>query len=223
MVIAIDGPGGVGKSTVARTVADRLGVAYLDTGATYRAATLAVLVAGVDPGDASAVLDVVERVSIGYGSGTVYLDGVDVATAVRSPEVTENSSVVSAHPAVRTGIVEFQRQWVARHGNHAVVEGRDIGTVVFPDTPAKVFLTARPEVRARRRHEEWLRTGHDETYEEVLESLRERDARDENRSAAPLKPASDSILLDSSDLSIQQVVTQSLELVTRARGRGFSG
>lgn len=212
MVIAIDGPSGVGKSTIARAVADRLGVAYLDTGATYRAATLAVLEAGVAADDGAAVLDVVEKVSLGYGSGTVYLDGVNVAAAVRSPEVTANVSAVSAHPDVRARIVGFQRLWVAVHGNHAVVEGRDIGTVVFPDTPAKVFLTARPEVRAVRRAGD-AGVGARDDVASVAAELGARDQADSTRVASPLKPASDAVIVDTSDLSIDEVVAAVLTVL----------
>jgi cytidylate kinase len=204
VVIAIDGPGGVGKSTVARAVASRLGVAYLDTGSTYRAATVAVLDAGVPTDDADAVLAVVERVSFGYGSGTVYLDGKDVVAEVRSPRVTAAVSAVAAHPKVRAHIVAFQRLWVAVHGAHAVVEGRDIGTVVFPDTPAKIFLTARPEVRAARRAGD-AEAG-DRDVGSIAADLGARDRADSTREASPLKPAQDAVVVDTSDLSVDEVV-----------------
>lgn len=204
MVIAIDGPGGVGKSTIARAVASRLGVAYLDTGSTYRAATVAVLEAGVPTNDADAVLSVVERVSLGYGLGTVYLDGEDVAAAVRSPVVTAQVSAVAAHPKVRSHIVAFQRLWVAVHGDHAVVEGRDIGSVVFPDTPVKVFLTARPEVRAARRAGD--AEAEDKDVASIAAELGARDQADSTRAASPLKPADDAVVIDTSDLSIDEVV-----------------
>lgn len=204
MVIAIDGPGGVGKSTVARAIAARLGVAHLDTGATYRAATLAVLEAGVDPDDGAAVLEVVEKVAMGYGLGKVYLDGRDVSTDIRSAEVTAASSIVSARAEVRSHVVDFQRLWVAVHGGHAVVEGRDIGTVVFPNTPAKVFLTASPEIRAARRAGDAQSAERDVAT--VAAELGARDRADSTRAASPLRPADDAVVIDTSDLSIDEVV-----------------
>ena len=168
MVVAIDGPSGVGKSTVARGVASALGLAYLDTGSTYRAATLAVLRAGADPLDPSAVIAVVERADIAYIDGVICLEGETVGNDVRSPEVTATVSAVSAVPEVRHRIVEMQRAWVRGHGD-AVVEGRDIGTVVFPDAPVKVYLTARPEVRAARRAGDAEASGRD--LEDIVRAL----------------------------------------------------
>ena len=225
MIIAIDGPVAAGKTTLSKQLAEHLSFSLLDTGAIYRAVALASRRQGIDWSDETQVAGVADRLQIEFrwvdGTNHVLLGSEDVTEAIRTPEMSQGASLVSALPEVRAALLNLHRQL----GEQGVViaEGRDIGTVVFPDADLKIFLTARPEVRARRRHEEGLRTGHDETYEEVLEALRERDARDENRSAAPLKPASDSVLLDSSDLSIHQVVTQSLELVGRARGRGFSG
>lgn len=215
MVIAIDGPGGVGKSTVSRTVAARLGLPYLDTGSTYRAATLAVLRSGVGPDDEDGVLAVLERRDIGYGSSGVTLDGAPVAAETRSPDVTGSVSAVSAHPAVRERIVGIQRAWVAMHGGSAVVEGRDIGTVVFPKASVKVFLTARPEVRAARR------AGDDEaagaTVEQIAVDLERRDRADASRTASPMRPADDAVTIDTSDRSIEEVVREVLALVARVR------
>ena len=211
VVIAIDGPSGVGKSTVSRAVAAHLSLAYLDTGSTYRAATLAVLDAAVDVTDEAAVLDVVRAHEIDYNDSEIILDGVPVALAVRTDRVTSSVSVVSAHPNVRKEIVDIQRRWVAHHGNDAVVEGRDIGTVVFPATPYKFFLTARPEVRAARR------AGDDEaagaTIDEIAAALRVRDTADSTRSASPLRPADDAVIIDTSDIDIDGVVAAILEAV----------
>lgn len=211
MVVAIDGPSGVGKSTVSRAAADALKLAYLDTGSTYRAATLAVLDAGVDVSDEEAVLGVVRSHSIDYGASGVLLDGASVAAAIRTEWVTSHVSVVSAHPRVRSEIVEIQRRWVANHGGNAVVEGRDIGTVVFPDTPYKIYLTARPEVRAARR------AGDDEagdaTVDEIAAALRARDDADSSRAASPLRPADDATIIDTSDIGIDEVVAAVLETV----------
>lgn len=216
MVIAIDGPGGVGKSTVAWAVAAQLGLAYLDTGATYRAATLAVLEAGVAPDDGRAAAEIVDGVELGYSHRTIYLDDRDVATAVRSAEVTANSSTVSAHPAVRERIVAFQRLWVAVHGNHAVVEGRDIGTVVFPDAPAKVFLTADPEIRAARRAGDPEADGR--TVATIAQELNARDRADTTRAASPLQPADDAVVIDTGELTIDEVVASVLAVVASVKG-----
>ena len=211
MVIAIDGPSGVGKSTVSRAVADALDLAYLDTGATYRAATLAVLDADVDFTDEQAVLDVITSHTIDYGALGVLLDGVPVTSQIRGEEVTSNVSAVSAHARVRAKIVMIQQEWVATHGGEAVVEGRDIGTVVFPDTPHKIFLTARPEVRAARR------AGDDETagatIETVAAAMRDRDHADSSRTASPLRPAEDATIIDTSDLGIDEVVDTIVNVV----------
>ena len=216
MVVAIDGPSGVGKSTVSRAVADALELAYLDTGSTYRAATLAVLDAGVDVSDEEAVLGVVRAHTIDYRTSGVLLDGETVAAAIRTERVTSQVSAVSAHPRVRSEIVEIQRRWVANHGGNAVVEGRDIGTVVFPDTRHKIYLTARPEVRAARR------AGDDEagdaTVAEIAAALRERDAADSSRAASPLRPAEDATIVDTSDIDIEEVVAVILETVQPMTG-----
>ncbi|NHZ70320.1 MAG: (d)CMP kinase [Proteobacteria bacterium] len=211
MVIAIDGPGGVGKSTVARAVARELALAYLDTGATYRAATVAVLAAGIEVADCDAILREVTARTIDYGSDGITLDGVPINDEVRSPGVTADVSAVSAHAPVRTHIVEIQRSWVDRHGGNAVVEGRDIGTVVFPNADVKVFLTARPEVRAARRAGDSESTG--TTVSEIASALAARDNADSSRAASPLRPADDAIVIDTSDIDIGAVIDLILELV----------
>lgn len=214
MVIAIDGPGGVGKSTVARRVASHLGQAYLDTGSTYRAATLIVLREGIDTGDEVAILDALGRHRIDYRGTGVTVDGDDVAAEVRTDTVTANTSAVSAHPRVRDHIVAIQRRWVAERDHHAVVEGRDIGTVVFPDAPVKVFLTARPDVRAARRAGD-AETG-TASVSEIQEALAARDAADASRRASPMRPADDAEVIDTSDIDIDGVVGAVLALVAAA-------
>lgn len=214
MVIAIDGPGGVGKSTVARAVADAMDLPYLDTGATYRAATLAVLRSATPPDDEEAIVAVIG--GVGYEDRTVLLDGIDVAQAVRSDDVTGMVSEVSAHPRVRTMIVDLQRRWVDRHGGSAVVEGRDIGTVVFPDADVKVFLTARPEVRAERRAGDAEASG--ASIASVAEALRARDQADASRTTSPMRPADDAHIVDTSDATIHDVVTAVLDLVPKTLG-----
>jgi len=211
-VIAIDGPSGVGKSTVSRSVAQRLGVGYLDTGATYRAATLAMVLAGIDITSEQAILDELANHSIGYNEIGIVLDGESVAFDVRSDEVTRNVSVLSAHPTVRSAIVGMQRRWVDDRDGDAVVEGRDIGTVVFPDAPVKIYLTASPLVRATRRSGD--AEASDKSIEEIVAEIEARDHADSTRKASPLRPADDALVIDTSELTIDQVVDRILGLVT---------
>lgn len=211
MVIAMDGPSGVGKSTVSRKVADRLGLSYLDTGATYRAATLAVVQAGIDIGAEDAILNELAEHNIDYAESGIMLDREPVAVAVRSDEVTRNVSALSAHPRVRTVIVDMQRRWVQDQGGAAVVEGRDIGTVVFPDAPVKIFLTASPLVRARRRAGDAEAQGR--TVEEIAAAIEARDHADSTRTASPLRPADDATVIDTSELSIEEVVESIISIV----------
>ena len=213
-VVAIDGPSGVGKSTLARALADHVGAAHLDTGSYYRAATLAVLRAGVAVDDADGVVAVVAGSDLDVIEGVMHLDGVPVPSEIRSDEVTAAVSAVSAHPALRRVVVAQQRGWVDRHGGSAVVEGRDIGTVVFPDADAKIFLTARPEVRARRRMGDAEAAG--KAFEDLVEDLRRRDEADSTREASPLRPADDAIILDTSDLTLEAVIAEAVRIVTEA-------
>ncbi len=213
-VVAIDGPGGVGKSTVARAVAAELGLPYLNTGAYYRAATVAAREAGVDLDDGGAVTAEVARHDFAFEDGAMLLDGRDVTEATRTPEVTAAVSVVSAHPGVRELMVAAQRDWLDHHGGRGVVEGRDIGTVVLPGAPVKVFLDARPEVRAARRAKDREARGFD--AEAVLADLARRDRIDSTREASPLQVAGDAVVIDTSDLSIDEVVGRVLELAGAA-------
>ncbi len=199
-VVAIDGPAGAGKSTIARALARRLGVPYLDTGAMYRAVTHAALRDGVQPNDVGAVTHLAGLSRIDVGEDRVTVDGVDVTREIRSDRINQAVSHVAAISGVRTVLREQQRAWVAAHGG-GVVEGRDIGTVVFPDATLKVFLTASPEVRARRRVAE---SGGD--VEAIARSIAERDRLDSSRVDSPLMTADGSITVDTSDLSIDQVV-----------------
>ena len=220
--ITLDGPSGTGKSSVARAVAARLGAAYLDTGAMYRAATVAVLDAGVDPVDADAVARVVAgaTIEVGTTSGAelVQVDGVDVAVRIRSAEVTLAVSPVSAVPAVRRQLVDQQRALVAA-ADAVVVEGRDIGTVVLPDATLKIYLTAAPEVRAQRRAGQLGL--HDPAEIAALSAdLRRRDEYDSSRADSPLRPAVDAIVVDSTDLDREAVVDKVVELAASAVGAG---
>ncbi|HZT71375.1 MAG TPA: (d)CMP kinase [Terriglobia bacterium] len=218
LVIAIDGPAGAGKSTVAQMLAARLGLAYVDSGATYRAAALKVIESGVAPDDEEGIARVVAAADIRFVShGTqpqVFLDGKDVTTKIRTPEVTQAASRVSRLPAVRQKLIALQRSMVREPG--VVMEGRDIGTVVFPDAPLKIFLLAEPEERARRRVRQDQQEGRPASLEETLAEISRRDRRDAERQVSPLVPAEDAVILDSTRLTAEEVVEQILELV-RAR------
>jgi cytidylate kinase len=216
--VTLDGPSGTGKSSVARGVARRLGAAYLDTGAMYRAATVAVLDAGVDPEDAEAVARTVAaaRIVVGTeaGSERVEVDGVDVAVRIRGAEVTRSVSAVSAVPAVRRQLVAQQRELAGTAGA-VVVEGRDIGTVVLPEATLKVYLTAAPEVRAQRRAGQLGLTEPAE-IDALAADLRRRDEYDSSRADSPLRPAADAVVVDSSELDQQAVVDRVVALAEAA-------
>ena len=219
LLLAIDGPSGTGKSTVSRAVAEHLGAKYLDTGAMYRVATLWVLRQGIDPADSDAVAaataDLPLAVSDDPRSTEVLLDGDDVSGEIRGPEVTQNVSAVSAIPAVRENLVDLQRRLAADAGR-CVVEGRDIGTVVLPDVPAKVFMTAAAEVRARRRHAQDIAAGRNADYDEVLADVIRRDELDSSRATSPLRPADDAVVLDTSEMDIEEVIDHILDVVEAA-------
>ena len=206
LVVAIDGPGGSGKSTVARALAAALGAAHLDTGAMYRALTWAVLRDGVDPHDSAAAARLAEEMVL-VVDDVVVVDGEDVTTAIRGPEVTALVSTVSAHPAVRTEMVRRQREWVADRGA-AVVEGRDIGSVVFPRARLKVFLTASEEERARRRMAE--EQGGPADLEAVAADLARRDRIDSTRAASPLAVADGAVVVDTTDRRVEEIVADLL-------------
>jgi CMP/dCMP kinase len=212
MVIAIDGPAGAGKSTVARGVAKALGFTYLDSGAMYRCVALAALDRHLDLGDGERLGEMAWGLNIGFAGDTIQLDGKSVEGKIRTPEVTIASSKVSVHPQVRQAMVKRQRELIAA-GNY-VAEGRDIGTVVSPDSPLKVFLTASEKERARRRAAE---TG--TSVAEVREAIEDRDERDRSRADSPLRAADDSVEVDTTDLSPDEVVERIADL---ARERGIA-
>lgn len=211
-VIAIDGPAGSGKSTVARAVAAALALDYLDTGAMYRAVTFAAIRRGIDPEDTDLVADLSRALSLEVAD-TVTVDGVDATIEIRSPEVTRAVSTVAANPAVRHELVQRQREWAAAHGG-GVIEGRDIGSVVFPDATLKVYLTADDGERALRRSKEMLNL----QYDQVAADIARRDHADSTRQASPLGVADDAIRLDTTSRPVEQVVEEVLRLAAERQG-----
>ncbi|MCB0860062.1 MAG: (d)CMP kinase [Solirubrobacterales bacterium] len=212
MVIAIDGPAGAGKSTVARSLAEALEFTYLDSGAMYRCVALTCLEWGADPSSSGEATSTAESIEIGFDEGEVLIDGVPVTDEIRTPEVTEAASQVSVHPGVREAMVAEQRRLIETAPY--VAEGRDIGTVVAPDSPLKVFLTASPEARAERRAAE---TGQDVT--EVLAAQEDRDRRDTEREHGALYAADDAVTIDSTGKTADEVVA---EIAALARDRGLA-
>jgi len=216
-MVAIDGPAGAGKSTVAKAVADRAGFTYIDTGAMYRAVAYRALQAGLQVGeDDDAIGSMAGELAFEFvtldGSRRLMVDGEDVSVVIRTPEVGALSSPVSAIGEVREHLVAAQRQMA--ESVPVVMEGRDIGTVVFPDAQLKIFLTASAQERARRRYEELVAKGEQVTYEDVLAAQRERDDRDRSRELAPLRPADDAVQLDTDGLNAEQVVERIMQLLS---------
>ena len=218
VIVAIDGPSGVGKSTVAKLLAKRLRLPMLNTGAMYRAVALQAMEEGVDPADRKAMRRLVREIDLelrtaGDGGVEVLLRGEPVGQKIRSPEIARQASVVSAHSTVRKRMVELQRTYARRGG--AVLEGRDIGTVVFPETPFKFFLDARVDVRAERRHRELVAAGRGSTLEEVTQDLEERDRRDRTREDSPLVQDESHFEIDSSDLLPAEIVERMVGIIRR--------
>ena len=217
--IAIDGPGGAGKSSVAKSVAAKLGIIYVDTGALYRTIGLYMLSCGIDPKDEPSVTEALPRFTLELkfidGKQTIFLNGNDVGDSIRTPEVSMAASAVSAIGAVREYLLNTQRD-IARK-NSVIMDGRDIGTVILPDAEVKIFLTASPEVRAKRRYNELLAKGQNVTYEQVYNEMVERDTNDSTRALAPCVPAEDSILLDNSNLDFESTVNAVLKIIKRKK------
>jgi cytidylate kinase len=220
MIVTIDGPAGAGKSSAARLLAQTLGFEFLDTGAMYRAVTLAGMRAGVDLSDQAALERLVAGLTIDMPPGRVLLDSEDVTGLIRTPEITTNSTPIAESRVVRQFLVERQR--ILARGRNMVCEGRDQGTVVFPDALCKFFLFADPVERARRRHHDLEARGHKVPWAEVLRAQETRDSRDAARDVAPMVPAKDAIMLDSTHLSLDEVVKRMVQEV-QARSRRSPG
>ena len=212
--IAIDGPAGAGKSSIAKAVSKALGFIYVDTGALYRTVGLAVLRAGITPEDTEKVAALLPEITVDLafedGIQKVLLNGEDVSDAIRTPQISEYASKTSAIPAVRHFLFDLQQKIAATH--NVLMDGRDIGTVVLPNAQLKVFLTASPEVRAMRRYKELTEKGQAVVYDKILAEVKERDYRDTHREIAPLKPAEDAVLLDTSDMSFEEVAATLTQL-----------
>jgi cytidylate kinase len=204
MIVTIDGPAGAGKSSAARGLAARLDFDFLDTGAMYRAVTLAAIRSNLRLTDEAALAALLPNLQLDMPQGRVILNGEDVSTAIRTPQVTERSREAADNPVVRCHLSQLQRRLAA--GRNIVTEGRDQGTVVFPDAECKFFLTAEPRERARRRYLELTARGQDVTFVDVFNAQQERDAQDEARSIAPMVPAGDAVILDSTNLAPEEVL-----------------
>ena len=218
--IAIDGPGGAGKSTISKAVAKALDILYVDTGSLYRTIGLFVKSKNIDPKDAEGVSNILSEISIEVkyenGAQVNYLNGVNHGDAIRTPEMSMYASHVSAIPAVRTFLLEAQKQ-IAR-ANSVIMDGRDIGTVILPNADVKIFLTASPEERAMRRYKELCAKGQDVRYEDVLAEMNERDNQDSSRAIAPAKPAEDAILFDNSGFTFEESVAAIIDIIEKKCG-----
>ena len=220
VIVAIDGPAVAGKSSVTKAVASELGFSLVDTGAIYRCVALASAEAGIASEDESGLEKLLGKLSISFkmegGKNRVFIDGRDVSDAIRTPENSRRTSIVSARPAVRRGLLGLQRQLARASEKGAILEGRDIGTVVFPDADVKLFITASDEARAQRRFLELQSRGSDVTLEQVLADQRARDLADSTREVAPLVAAPDAVILDTTNLTLEEVIQRVVELI-RAR------
>ena len=216
IAVAIDGPAGAGKSTIARAAASALGFIYVDTGALYRSIGLNALRNGIDLADTKAIEDSLNGLEVklafdAQGAQVVLLNGEDVSSLIRTPEVSMSASKVSAVPAVRAFLLDLQRNMAKTQS--VIMDGRDIGTVVLPDAEVKIFLTASPEIRAKRRFDELVEKGQEVKYEDVLADVIERDYNDSHREIAPLKPAEDSKLADTSGLTLEESISLIINII----------
>ncbi len=215
MIIAIDGPAGSGKSTIAKLLAKELGFTYIDTGAMYRAVALKIKRLGIDPDNKEAVINVLKETDIRLKNNEeikVFLDGEDVSSEIRTEEIGKIASKIARYTEVRKILVEMQRK-IGEEAKNAVIEGRDTGTVIFPNADIKIFMTAKPEVRAERRFKELKEKGLNVSYDEILKEIVERDKLDTTRKDSPLKPAKDAIIIDTSDKTLKDVFKEILSIV----------
>ncbi len=219
MKIAIDGPAGAGKSSIAKLVAKKLSFVYVDTGAMFRTVAYYFLSQGKDPSDAEMVTEECEKISISIeykdGAQHIFLDGTDVSTEIRQEEVGKNASVVAKNQAVRSRLLALQRQMAEKQD--VIMDGRDIGTVVLPDAQVKIYLTASASVRAERRYKELVEKGETCNLKKIEEDIIARDEQDMNREIAPLKQAEDAVLVDSSYMTIEEVVDKIIEIVEKVQ------
>lgn len=219
--VAIDGPAGAGKSTIARALAKELGFYYVDTGAIYRTVGYFMSLWGVAPKDVDGINRYIDELTVGIqydadGKQHMIMNGMDVTDDIRTPEISQIASTISAHKVVRDTLLDMQRDMARKH--NVIMDGRDIGTVVLPKADVKIFLTASPEERARRRYAELQAKGSTDSYEKVLSDIQQRDYNDSHRAVAPLKQAPDAVLLDTSDLDIQGVIEAMKNIVREKTG-----
>lgn len=219
--VAIDGPGGTGKSSIAKAVAARLGLEYIDTGAMYRAMGLKSLRMGVSPEDVEAVEKMLEDTVLDFNDNHMYLDGEDVSGLIRTNEISMASSNISKLPCVRAKADALSKHLASTR--NVIMEGRDIGTIVIPDAEVKIFMTAAPEVRAKRRYLQLLDAGKPADYDQIFDEIQQRDYQDSHRDYHPLKQADDAVLLDTSDMSKEENIEAVIDLIREKTGEEFAG
>jgi len=215
--VAIDGPGGTGKSTIAKAVAAAFGIEYIDTGAMYRALGLKAKRAGTDPADEPAVREMLDATVIDFAGGCTMLDGEDVSGLIRTNEISMAASNISKLAMVRAKVDEVSRHLAAT--KDVVMEGRDIGTTVIPDAEVKIFMTASPDIRARRRYDQLLAAGKEADYDSIFKEIQERDYQDSHREVSPLRQADDAVFLDTSDMPIDENIKAVENIITEKTGR----
>ncbi|MBP3898996.1 MAG: (d)CMP kinase [Mogibacterium sp.] len=219
--VAIDGPGGTGKSSIAKAVAARLGLEYIDTGAMYRSIGLKALRKGVSPSDTEAVEKMLEDTVIDFNDNHMYLDGEDVSGLIRTNEISMAASDISKLPCVRAKADALSKHLAAT--KNVIMEGRDIGTIVIPDAEVKIFMTAAPEVRAKRRYLQLLDAGKPADYDQIFDEIQKRDYQDSHRDYHPLKQADDAVLLDTSNMTKEENIEAVIDLIREKTGEEFAG
>ena len=215
--VAIDGPGGTGKSTIAKMVAERFGLEYIDTGAMYRAIALKAMSQSIAPEDEESIIKMLEDTTIDFVGGKIYLDGEDVSGKIRTNEISMGASNYSKLGSVRSKVNELNNYLAST--KNVIMEGRDICTVVIPDAEVKIFMTASPEIRAKRRYDQLLEQGKEADYNQIFKEIQERDYQDSHRAISPLKQADDAVLLDSSGMSIEENVKAIAKIIKENTGK----